>query len=878
MTHLRILFALLLAPLSAMSADPPSAKAATRLEPRSIAAPASIEAFFQSYCYTCHDAATAKADLDLEGLTRRITNSTDALHWQDILDQLNAGEMPPKKKRQPTKDELIRVVGDLTESLQSAQTMLSENGAEIIPRRLNRREYVATIKELMGVSIDGGGLPDDSGGRFDTIGANQSLSAMQLERYFSFAQEVSRMALHWASQPRDEAKVTHHRAANRVNLGKSVHEALEKIKIVHETDKPWSEVGLTEYEWITYNPGTAKYPRHAEYRDRTGDAKNYADNLPYHDLGYMLSMRTAGSGVGAYFPHDARAHYRLRVQAGVRDGITVRRVIRMTVAYRDTGLNGAHGKPIGSFLVSGSLDKPSTHEMVWHPSFSPDFRPETPKKSASSVVFMEDKRGGPGVGQEYPHYRPIEPGAPLETILVKWTEAEGPFYDPKTVFELLADKFDLAKGKDEDLDKIVPEFLSQFATAAFRGQAVSDEWLQRLQTYYRTQRDAGKGFKDAIIDPLAMILCSPRFLYLLEPAASENEKSRELDAISLANRLSYFLWSGPPDEELFRLAESGALRQEAVLAQQVDRMLAHPRAEHFYEGFMSQWTHLKRFDEVGLSSRLLLHRTDAMILAAKSEPVEFFKALAQENLPVANLIDSKFALVNGVLALKYGLANHYSGDGFQKVMLPPDSPRGGLLTQSALLTIGTMNNRTSPVIRGSLVKDILLNDPPPPPPPNVPELIAAATEPLPSVRSLVELHQQKAQCASCHARFDFIGLGLETFDPVGMWRDEELVTEAQEAGQIPRLPKKIYPIDASGRLPGGESFKDLRGLKAALMKEERKVAESLFEGLFCYALGRNASFTDRPVIGKALDDLATEKFPVRRMISKVVTSAPFLQK
>ncbi len=877
MTHLRILFALLLAPMSAMSADPPSAKAAAGLEPRSIAAPASMEAFFQSYCYTCHDAATAKADLDLEGLTRRITNSTDALHWQDILDQLNAGEMPPKEKRQPTKDELIRVVGDLTESLQSAQTMLSENGAEIIPRRLNRREYVATIKELMGVSIDGEGLPDDQVGRFDTIGANQSLSAMQLERYFSFAREVSRMALHWACQPRDEAKVTHRSAANGVSFGKSVHEALEKIKIVHETDKPWSEVGLTEYEWITYNPGTAKYPRHAEYRDRSQNAKHYVDNLAYHELGYMLSMRTTVSGVGVHFPHDARAHYRLRVQAGVLDGITQRRLIRMTVP-NGRGLNGSNGKPIGSFLVTGSIQKPSIHEMVWHPSFSPDFRPATRKESERGVTFMEDRRGGPAVGQLYPHYLPIEPGAPPETILVKWTEAEGPFYAPKTVFELLADRFDLAKGRDEDLDKIVPDFLRQFATAAFRGQAVSDEWLKRLQTYYRTQRDAGKSFKDAIIDPLAMILCSPRFLYLLEPAAAENQKSRELDAVSLANRLAYFLWSGPPDEELLRLAASGALRQEAVLAQQVDRMLAHPRAEHFYAGFMSQWTHLKRFDEVGLSSRLLLHRTDAMILAAKTEPVEFFKALAQENLPAANLIDSKFALVNGVLALKYGLTDHYSGDGFQKVMLPPDSPRGGLLTQAAFLSIGTMNNRTSPVIRGSLVKDILLNEPPPPPPPNVPELIASATDPLPSVRSLVELHQKKAQCASCHARFDFIGLGLENFDPVGMWRDEELVTEAQEAGQIRRLPKKIYPIDASGRLPSGESFNDLRGLKAALMKEERKVAESLFKGFFCYAVGRNASFTDRPVIGKALDDLAAEKFPVRRMILKVVTSTPFLQK
>ena len=196
------------------------------------------------------------------------------------------------------------------------------------------------------------------------------------------------------------------------------------------------------------------------------------------------------------------------------------------------------------------------------------------------------------------------------------------------------------------------------------------------------------------------------------------------------------------------------------------------------------------------------------------------------------------------------------------------------MTQAAFLSIGTMGNRTSPVIRGSLVKEILLNDPPPPPPLNVPELVAAGTVPLASVRSLVKLHQTKAQCASCHARFDFIGLGLENFDALGMWRDEELVTEAQEAHQIPRRPKKVYPVDASGELPGGETFNDVHGL----MKEERTVAGSLFEGLLCYALGRDVSFTDLPIVEKTLDDLAGESFPIRELVKRVATSKAFLER
>jgi hypothetical protein len=191
------------------------------------------------------------------------------------------------------------------------------------------------------------------------------------------------------------------------------------------------------------------------------------------------------------------------------------------------------------------------------------------------------------------------------------------------------------------------------------------------------------------------------------------------------------------------------------------------------------------------------------------------------------------------------------------------------------------------VIRGSLVKEIILNDPPPPPPPNVPELIASSVEPLPSVRTLVELHQKKAQCASCHARFDFIGLGLENFDAIGMWRDEELVTNVEHFSQLrnPRAKRKLYPVDASGSLPNGETFADVQGLKAALMKEERTVAVagSLFEGLLCYALGRDVSFTDREIIRTNLDELSQpdgdgEKFAVREMIKRVVTSRPFRER
>ena len=844
-----------------------------------VSAPDSVEPFFENYCYDCHDAVTAKADLNLEDLTRSIADSADALNWQDILDQLNAGEMPPKDKPQPKDEELALVVGDLTESLQKAQDFLRDSGGEIALRRLNRREYEATVKELLGIRIMAEGLPDDPSGRFDTIGQNQSLSSIDLENYFEQAQEVVRTAMYWAVLPRDEANVVRKDASKLSRGTMKFYGILEKVKEVHDTDRTRAEVGLTEDEWNRYNPGSERYPRHAKYNDRRNLISYYFDNVEYHDLGRMLPIRNGFNHIGIGFRRDARAYYRLRASAGVVDGVENRRSIRMTVP---SGHLYAHnGKPIGSFYVTGSIEEPSTHEMVWYPEFEDDFRPATDEEARGrGVVFLEDRRGGPGRAQLFQYYWVIEPDAPKETILLRWMEAEGPYYDKKTPFEELVDTYEVATASDEEFDEVAEVFLKQFATAAFRGREAPAEFVTKLHAYYQSQRGNGKSFREAMVDPLALILSSPRFLYLVNPDIGEEETTRALDAVSLANRLAAFLWSGPPDEELMRVAKDGSLLNEAILLEQTERMLGHPRAKEFYEGFISQWMHLKRFDSVGLSSRFLLHYTDAYILSAKQEPVEFFKTLVEENLSASNLIDSDFVTIDGVLAAKYGLTDHYTGDGFQKVSLPADSQRGGLITQGAFLAIGTMNNRTSPVIRGSLVKEILLNDAPPPPPPNVPELIASSDDPLPSVRSLVELHQKKAQCASCHARFDFIGLGLENFDAIGMWRDEELVTDAEFFHQLknPRRERKLYPVDASGELPNGETFEDVQGLKAALMKEKRTVAASVYEGLLCYALGRDVSFTDLPLIEEVMDDLEADDFPVREMVKRVVTSEPFLSR
>ena len=574
-----------------------------------VAIPKSIEPFFENYCFDCHDTDTAKADLDLEGLTRSIVDVADAQNWQDILDQLNSGEMPPKKKAQPGKEELAKVVGDLTESLQSAQKMLQDSGGEIALRRLNKREYITTIKDLMGIRINGEKLPDDPSGRFDTIGQNQSLTAIQLETYFKFAQEVAKTALHWACEPRQESKVLERREfANTETRSKRIYEFMEKVRLVKKEGKTPAEAGLTQEEWKKYDTDGPN----AQNGVWKGQEQYYQRNMHIHDKGRMLSHDLLVEHVGVFFRHDARAHYRVRFCGGVVDGVKVRRGVRLMV--HNGRFSGKHGRAIGSFWIQGSIDQPSVHEAEYHPVFAPDFRPKHWHQSRKHVFALEDKRGGPGFEQFYHHYKPIEPSAPKDTIFAKWMEVEGPFYGPKSPFENLIEKFQVKSASDEELDSSAKNFLAELGKVAYRNRTIPNEYLEKLFAYYQQQRKSGLGFREAIINPLAMILTSTRFLYLCEPddiqkqlselrniggettlptqVASKEQgtgESKKLDTYSLANRLSYFLWSSKPDEELNRLAEAGDLQKPQVIEKQIDRMLKSPKANNFFKGFMAQW-------------------------------------------------------------------------------------------------------------------------------------------------------------------------------------------------------------------------------------------------------------------------------------------------
>lgn len=328
--------------------------------------------------------------------------------------------------------------------------------------------------------------------------------------------------------------------------------------------------------------------------------------------------------------------------------------------------------------------------------------------------------------------------------------------------------------------------------------------------------------------------------------------------------MSYFLWSSPPDAELYSSVVDGSLSKSEVLTAQIDRMLDDRKAEAFFAGFMSQWAELDRFNAITVDESDFFRFNEGIRHSAYQEVLAFFRTLVAEDLPAANLIDSDFVVINAVLGDHYGIGAAKS-DTFTKVSLSKDSPRGGLLGQTAFLTLGSNGERSSPVIRGALVMEKLLHDKPAPPPPNVPELGAATDKPATN-RELVELHQRRAVCASCHKKMDVIGFGLENFDTIGKWRDTEAVG------------RQKVPIEPGGTLPGGAAFSDIKGLKAVLLEEDDRLAQELVESMLAYGLGRTIEFSDADAVATILDNLKRDDYRIRSMVHEIATSLLFRTK
>jgi hypothetical protein len=381
--------------------------------------------------------------------------------------------------------------------------------------------------------------------------------------------------------------------------------------------------------------------------------------------------------------------------------------------------------------------------------------------------------------------------------------------------------------------------------------------VQSLMPFYTAGRTEG-GFDLGIARALQRVLVSPQFLFRIEhdPADAPPGGSRPVTDLELASRLSFFLWSSIPDDELLNVK----LRQPGVLEQQVRRMMADPRASSLVTNFAEQWLYLRDI-EAKKPNEILFPDFDESLRAAFREETDLFlDSVLRGKASVLDLLSANYTYVNERLAKHYGIPNIH-GPEFHRVTFPPGSPRGGLLGQGSLLTITSYANRTSPVNRGKWVLENLLAAPPPPPPPNVPALKTEGNttgKPL-TMRDAMVQHRANPVCASCHARMDPIGFAMENFDPVGRWRDSDV------GG----------PIDASGVFPDGQRFDGMAGLKAALLSHPEEFVSTVTEKLLMYGLGRNVQYFDQPAVRAIVRESARYNYTFASLVLGVVKSTPF---
>ncbi len=413
-----------------------------------------------------------------------------------------------------------------------------------------------------------------------------------------------------------------------------------------------------------------------------------------------------------------------------------------------------------------------------------------------------------------------------------------------------------AKPAEEDV--CAERILSAFVRKAYRRPVTGADLAKPLQ-FYREAKAAG-GFEAGIGSALSAVLVSPEFLFRIErdPADVAPATAYRISDVTLASRLSFFLWSSIPDEELLAAAERGELHRPKVLEKQVRRMLADPRAGSLVENFAAQWLYLRNLDSFTPDLRLFPDFDDNLREAFRRETELHFEALLKEDRNVLDLLKTDHTFLNERLAKHYGIPNVY-GSQFRRVALGPDSHRGGLLRQGSVLTVTSYATRTSPVIRGHWILGNLLGTPPPPPPANVPNLKENTVSDSLPMRARLAEHRANAACASCHNLMDPVGFSLENFDAIGRWR----------------VAEDGVPVDASGGFPDGSKFTGVAGLEDGLLKHPELFVGTMTEKLLTFALGRGVEEHDAPAVRKIVHDAKGDGNRFSSVIIGIVNSTPF---
>lgn len=798
-----------------------------------------IEPILKEFCFDCHGDGANKGKVTLDEFP-----SDDALlgnHdlWLEVLKNVRAGLMPPAKKPHPSDAQKER----LAQWIKSGSFGIDANNPDpgrVTVRRLNRVEYRNTIRDLLEVEFDTQAeFPaDDSGHGFDNIGDVLTLSPLLLEKYLAAARTVVNKAVPVVSAV----------PAERVIVGK-------------------------------------------DFRRGAGASEGTTNRVTQSGSSLTLSYYEAAAATNQFKATNA-GRYQF-----VLDLMANERFVDNQFDYNKCRL---------TFRVDG--------EALWRQEFT--------RENNRTLHYEVEHSWKPGEHELIVELEPLTPGEKrirsltmrIDSVTVRGPLEEKFWVKPKNYGRFFP--LDTPRGAPARR-QYARSVLAPFVQKAYR-RPVDDQTVERLVALAEsTYVQPGKTFESGIAQAMVAVLASPRFLFreeAVEPAAT-GAAYPLVDEFALASRLSYFLWSTMPDEELFQQARQRTLRKN--LSAQVQRMMADARFDGFLRNFVGQWLQARDIETVSIDARQVLARDAApdpefekqrkryrelrdkpddqltaedkqerdalgpivsrrffqplraelngdLRRAMRQETEQTFAYIVREDRSLRELLDSDYTFLNERLAKHYGLTNlNVMGDELRRVTLPADSPRGGLLTQGTVLAVTSNPTRTSPVKRGLFILDNLLGTPPPPPPPDIPALEDAAKDLKDrtlTLRETLALHREKPLCSGCHNRMDPLGLALENFNALGMWRESE----------------RKQPIDATGKLLTGEDFTDIRDLKRILARRHaREFYQTLTEKMLTYALGRGLEYYDVETVDRIVDCLVKADGKPSALFAGIFESAPF---
>ncbi len=854
-------------------------------------------------CQKCHGAEKQKGKFRVDDLSFQITNIETAERWQKVLNQMNSGEMPPDEEKQPAVAAKTDFLDELANVMVSARKSLADQKGAITMRRLNRREYKNTLRELLGVEINVSALPSDTGtGGFDTVGSNLFMSGNQFEQYQLLGREALTEAFEWQAAAavvkklRYEAETStpvvqkfvdyqidaRERAKQWVKAVEEAAALPENQEIVAKLRKESKNDSIFRRSWEKI-PG-APSPRSFGFDKKGENDADLANDslgagwLPYHQYYMRQPALDRGAYLGTQTRHPAELNVNYIELLVPFDWPVGEYVVRVRAAaasdapperrFLDFGIHARTGKVMATHQINGTLEAPQTIEIPLTLTRGNADRPNRTLFIREKGSWDTNEEGGRkraealkrnGIGPEV-------------ALWIDWIEIERlPNVAKPTPPGIASLGISLDDKAPSPNPAELRTALEKFSTEAFRGTPPPADYIDALLGLYDVRTKAGDKHGAALKETLSVVLSSPMFLYLAEP--SGGDQRRPLSDAELATRLSYFLWSAPPDPALRKLAAEGQLAKPEVLSAQTERLLNDTRSEGFVRAFTHQWLGLDRIDFFEINLKQYPRFDTATKVAAKNEIFETIGYQLRHNASVRDLLKSDYVLINRVLGHYYGIEG-VKGDGYEKVALPKDSPRGGLLGMAAIHFMGGNGERTSPVERGAWVLRKLLHDPPPPAPANVPAITRLADKVLTTHERLLA-HQEDPQCASCHRKIDPIGFGLENFDAAGQWRTEDSYQLSDSAGKSKPESKKTWTIEAAATLHKGPAFKDYFGLRDIVASKSDAFARGFSAALIEYALGRPCGFSDEPLIETMLNQSAKRDFAIREFIHSLVKSKEF---